>query len=67
MLVSSTGLTLGIACVYTHKCTYTHTGKSDSKSEIIIYYFEKGSAMYKMFRVTNKCWYLSEANGRGFS
>ena len=38
MLVFSTGLTLGSACVYTHKCTYTHTGKSDSKSEMIIYY-----------------------------
>ena len=38
LLVSSTGLTLGSACVYTHKCTYTHASKSDSKSEMIIYY-----------------------------
>ena len=48
LLVSSTSLTLGLACVETHKCTHTHTGKSDSKSEKIIYYSEKGGAAYKM-------------------
>ena len=49
MLVSSTGLTLGLACADREKRTYTHTGKSDRKSEMIIYYYsEKGGATYKM-------------------
>ena len=49
MLVSSTGLALGLACAYREKCTYTHTGKSDRKSEMIIYYYsENGGATYKM-------------------
>ena len=73
MLVSSTGLTLGLACVYTHKCTYTRTGKSDSKSEMIIYYIlqrERGChiqyvGVNKQMRVSSLR--ISEANGRGFS
>ena len=52
MAVFSTGLTLGLSCVYiyiyiylytyTQKCTYTHEGESDSKSDVIIYCREKG-------------------------
>ena len=46
-----------IACVNTHKCTYTHTGKPASKSEMIIFYSEKRGARYNMLGQTNKRWY----------
>ena len=44
MLVSSRGLTFGVSCVYIQTCTYTHTGKSDNESEMVICYNEKGGA-----------------------
>ena len=37
-------------CIYTHKCTFTHTGKSDNKSEMILCHNEKGGAVYNMMR-----------------
>ena len=54
MLVSSTGLTLVFACVYTHTYTYAHTGMADNKSEMIICYNEKGVACHIQYDSVNK-------------
>ena len=40
-------------CIYTHKCTYTHTGKSDKsdrKPDKILSYSETEGTMYNMVR-----------------
>ena len=44
MLVSSTGLTSGLVCAYTHikVHTYIHSHKSDSKSDMSTYYSQNG-------------------------
>ena len=63
MAVFSTGLTLGLSCVYiyiytyTQKCTYTHEGESDSKSDVIIYCREKGVPHTICWGKKNQCWY----------
>ena len=56
--------------IYTHKFTYTHTCKTDSKFEIIIYCSEKGGAIHnvgvnKRMLVSSRK--ISKTNGRGFS
>ena len=56
MLVSSTGLTLGLACVCTHKCTYTNTGKSDSqiRDDHILHTTLRKGVPYKYVRVNKR-------------
>ena len=48
MLVSSTGLTLGLACVYTHIHVHTRIRASRTAFEMIIFDSEKGGPTYNM-------------------
>ena len=50
MLVSNTGLALGFVCVHTYTLMYIRAyAQVDNKSDMIIYYHEKGGA-YNMLR-----------------